>query len=190
FLESGNHSDWWQKAGMKLAPASFFYQNELNIARLNQEFLLPLVDAQNRTVSPEQVRRNNQAITNELNHFSPYKILAKMAFPAVNKLVIKYAREQSVVDLARVAFALERYRLAHGDYPESLEALSPHFMGKTPNDIVGGKPLIYRRTSDSQFILYSIGWNERDDGGVTGHYKESTVPDYTKGDLVWRYPQK
>ena len=65
-----------------------------------------------------------------------------------------------------MAIALERYRLAHGEYPESLDALAPQFMEKIPHDIINGQPLHYRRTSDGQFVLYSVGWNETDDGGV------------------------
>jgi hypothetical protein len=113
--------------------------------------------------------------------------------------VKKFACAQSSVDLARVAIALERYRLAHGEYPESLDSLAPQFMEKVPHDIIGGQPsqdsgsasqpLHYRRTSDGQFVLYSIGWNERDDGGVVGLTKGGTA-DINQGDWVWRYPQK
>ena len=65
-----------------------------------------------------------------------------------------------------MAIALERYRLAHGEYPDSLDALAPQFIAKVPHDVIGGQPLHYRRTSDGQFVLYSVGWNETDDGGV------------------------
>ena len=77
-----------------------------------------------------------------------------------------FAYAQASVDLARMAIALERYRLAHGEYPESLDALAPQFMEKVPHDVIGGRPLHYRRTDDGQFVLYSVGWNETDDGGV------------------------
>ena len=70
-----------------------------------------------------------------------------------------------------MAIALERYRLAHGEYPESLDVLAPQFMAKLPHDIINGQPLHYRRTSDGQFVLYSVGWNETDDGGVVGFTK-------------------
>ncbi len=60
--------------------------------------------------------------------------------------VKKFAYAQSSVDLARTAIALERYRLAHGDYPESLDALAPQFIEKVPHDVIGGGPLHYRRT--------------------------------------------
>jgi hypothetical protein len=88
------------------------------------------------------------------------------------------ARNQTLANEAFVACGLERYRLAHGQYPETLEALVPQFAEKLPHDIIGGQPLKYRRTADSQFVLYSVGWNETDDGGVPG----KTIPE---GDWVW-----
>ena len=48
---------------------------------------------------------------------------------------------------------LERHRLA----PKSIAPL--------PSDVVNGQPLKYRRTDESSFILYSVGWNETDEGG-------------------------
>jgi len=98
---------------------------------------------------------------------------------------------QTFANLARVAIALERYRLANGDYPDSLDAIAGQFPNGIPHDVIGGKPLNYRRTSDGQFVLYSVGWNERDDGGVVGFTTGKTpVVDINKGDWVWRYPSK
>jgi hypothetical protein len=99
------------------------------------------------------------------------------------------------VDLARTAIALERYRFARGEYPESLDALSPQFITKLPHDVINGQPLYYRRDPASpgsgaaggQFVLYSVGWNETDDGGQVGLTKNGNV-DVKTGDWVWRYP--
>jgi len=55
-----------------------------------------------------------------------------------------------------IACALERYQLAHGDYPETLDALVPQFIESIPNDVIGGKPPHYRRTEASTYLLYSI----------------------------------
>lgn len=82
--------------------------------------------------------------------------------------------------------ALERYRLANGEFPETLESLAPRYIDRAPNDVIGGQPYKYRRTKDGQFMLYSVGWNEKDDGGVPG----KTLFDQTQGDWVWSYPDK
>jgi hypothetical protein len=99
--------------------------------------------------------------------------------------------------LARAAIALERYRLAHGEYPDALDTLVPQFIAKLPHDVINGQPLHYRHDPPSpgsgaasgQFVLYSVGWNETDDGGEVGLTKNGNV-DINPGDWVWRYPSK
>ena len=72
-------------------------------------------------------------------------LLEKLLLPALGNAAKKFAYAQTSVDLARIAIALERYRLAHGEYPESLDALAPQFIAKLPHDIINGQPLHYRR---------------------------------------------
>jgi hypothetical protein len=45
------------------------------------------------------------------------------------------------VDQARIACALERYRLANGKYPAALADLIPRFLDKIPADVITGKPM-------------------------------------------------
>jgi len=93
---------------------------------------------------------------------------------------------QTCANQAAVACALERYRLANGQFPETLDALAPRFIVRVPNDVIGGQTYKYRRTDDRQFILYSVGWDEKDDGGVPG----KALFDLEHGDWVWAYPAK
>jgi hypothetical protein len=174
---------------LTLMPSAYFYQNELAFAQLNQQWLLPLVDTNSRIVSPVTLQSAENSIQNELKHYSLYKVQALMSFMSNDKAVEKFAVTQSSVDLARVACALERYRLAHGEYPETLDALAPQFIEKMPHDIMNGQPLHYRRTDDGNFILYSVGWNETDDGGQIV-FKKGGLVDREKGDWVWQYPLK
>lgn len=172
----------------RFMPSAYFYQNELAFARLHEQFILPLVDLTNRIVAPAALSHAEAAEIAQRKHaFAPYKAQALMLFPAISKSVIKFAIIQGQVDLAHVGCALERYRLAHGNYPESLDALAPQFIAKIPHDIINGQPLHYRRTDDGKFVLYSVGWNETDDGGVVALRKTGT-PDSEKGDWVWQYP--
>jgi hypothetical protein len=148
---------------------------------------LPLVDTNSRIVSPAALQRAENSVQAERKHYSPYKIQALMLFPVISRAVEKFAAIQSSVDLARLVCALERYRLAHGEYPETLDALAPQFIAKVPHDIINGQPLHYRREANGHFILYSVGWNEMDDGGQVVFAKGGSV-DREKGDWVWQYP--
>ena len=174
---------------LRFMPSAYFYQNELAFARMQQQWLLPLVDTNSRIVSPAALQRAENSVHAEQKHYSPYKVQALMLFPAIGRAVEKFAAIQSSIDLARIACALERYRLAHGEYPETLDALMPQFIEKLPHDIIGGQPLHYRRTADGKFLLYSIGWNETDDGGQVALKKDGSE-DREKGDCVWQYPMK
>ena len=175
-----------------LIPTGWFYQNRLNCARMMVEFYIPLADVNQQTVSPAAVRRADGIMAAETRkRTTPYNILEKLLLPALGNAVKHFAYAQASVDLARTAIALERYRLTHGGYPDSLNALAPQFVEKVSHDIIGGGTLHYRRTDDGQFVLYSVGWNERDDGGVVVFNKGSTqAVNRDEGDWVWRYPAR
>jgi hypothetical protein len=184
-----------------LIPSGWFYQNMLHADRFVEDYCLPSADVSRRTVSPAMVRRAETAIEAETRRSDPYNIFARVFLPGKAASVGIFAYGQSGVDLARTAIALERYRLAHSEYPETLDALAPQFIAAVPHDVIGGQPLKYRREAGGQFVLYSIGWNETDDGGVvvfkkgskSGENREEgpkSDVDRDQGDWVWRYPQK
>lgn len=174
---------------LRWAPSAFFYQTELAFAQMHQQFIVPLVDLTNRVVAPAALRQALAAVQSQMKHYSYYKVQARMVFSAIASSVNKFARIQSQLDLARVACALERFRLAHGSYPATLDALAPQFIAQLPHDLINGQPLHYRRTDDGKFVLYSIGWDEKDDGGQIFLTKGGSV-DQKKGDWVWQYPQR
>jgi len=92
---------------------------------------------------------------------------------------------QALVNEGQIACALERYRLTHQQYPETLDALVPSYIERLPGDFINGEPLKYRRAEDGNFLLYSVGWNETDDGGKA--VADPAHPESLKeGDWVWR----
>jgi len=176
------------RAAFRLIPAGWFDQNKLSLCRLHEKYLLPLVNDQDRRViSPATIQQANSAINRR--SVSPYNLFSRMLLPALGGIAEKSARGQNSVDLARIACALERYRLAKGQFPDALEALAPKFIEKLPHDVINGQSLKYRRTDDGQFVLYSVGWNEADDGGKVGLTKKGNW-DAKQGDWVWCYPAK
>lgn len=174
---------------LKWMPAAYFYQNELNFSKMDDQIISSLVDVTNQIVLPAALNQMQASVNAQLKHWSPYKIQALMTAPAIAAAIKKFALIQAQVNLARVACALERYRLAHDDYPETLDALAPQFITKLPHDIINGQPLHYRREADGRFVLYSVGWNGTDDGGQVVLRKGGSV-DQNQGDWVWQYPTK
>lgn len=181
-----------------LIPQGWFYQNQLVCGRALLEYYLPPVDVTQAMVFPAKADAADAAVEQETKHLTPYNALEPFFIPIGGRFlpsfgdaILRFTHEQTAVNLARVAMALERYRLAHGEYPQSLETLAPAYLDKVPHDIIGGQPLHYRRTTDGQFVLYSVGWNETDDGGVVVLGKNSTSEvNLRQGDWVWRYPEK
>ena len=186
-----NWDDYWRASLYHLAPSGWFYQNQMNCARMVMEYSLPVVDANGHAVSLELSRRADVALKGDREHWTFRNILESMLLPATSAIERRFTYAQATTDLARTAIALERCRLAHGEYPETLAALAPQFIAQLPHDVIGGQPLKYHRTDDGRFVLYSIGWNEKDDGGaVIFRKKPSTAVDTEKGDWVWQYPMK
>jgi hypothetical protein len=174
------------KAAYLLIPNSVFYQNELAFALAYQDWILPVVDLEQHIVSPKKAELTASNIYEERVHWSPNNVLVSMMLPAIQAAVKKYAYAQSTVDMARVACALERFRLAQGNYPETLDALQPRFIDALPHDVIGGQPLKYHRLDNEQFALYSVGWNGKDDGGAVVFRTSAKLSiDLEKGDWVW-----
>jgi hypothetical protein len=127
-----------------------------------------------------------------INAFSPADGILRPADISQGSAWWKRAQEaapgmlwtQTMVNEGRIACALERYRLAHGQYPETPDDLVPQYLDRLPRDIINGAPLKYGRTADGSFLLYSVGWNETDDGGkaVSNPARPSTL---LLGDWVW-----
>lgn len=74
-------------------------------------------------------------------------------------------RVQMESDLCIMTLSLRRYRIDHGRYPESLSLLVPKSVPETPVDLADGQPLRYRLDESGDYLLYSVGEDQQDDGG-------------------------
>lgn len=181
----GNGDGKMLSSARRFVPDGWFYQNQLTLNRLFQERFLPVVDATKHRVYPQLTREIDDVP--ELKNRGIYNVFARLLVPALSKTAAKFANGQTTVDLATVACALERHRLAHGQYPEQLDLLVPRFIAKIPTDVITGELLKYRREPDGTLVLYSVGWNETDDGGEVHVRRGGEAPDSNEGDWVWRY---
>jgi hypothetical protein len=161
----------------KLLPG-WMDQNLIYESREFQE-IISCTDAKMQRVDVPRALREEERLQKEKR--SPYNFLAKLFILQFTQPFQRFAMAQVWANEAIVACEIERYRLAHGRLPASLEELH---MAAMPHDVINGEPLHYRVTDPDNYILYSVGWNGTDDGGQIAATENGSV-DFTKGDWVW-----
>ncbi len=78
----------------RFMPSAYFYGNELAFAQMHQQFIVPLVDLTNRIVPPGRLASPASCRQGAgMKHYSPYKVQARMAFPAIAKAVIEICHD-------------------------------------------------------------------------------------------------
>ncbi len=88
-----------------------------------------------------------------------------LLFPAIARASNMADRAAMRRDGVLVALALELYHRHHGAWPQTLSDLTPNYLPAVPMDRFDGHPLRYL-VREGQPIVYSIGINLEDDGGV------------------------
>jgi len=176
------------RRAIRFWPSALIYRNRINLACAYQTVLMAQLDPSTASVrltpDPEDL-----ALRRQFASTSPYNLFTPQLLLAVEKSLDKAAVRQVTVALARVACALERYRLANDGYPQRLGELTPRFITELPVDPVDGGSLRYRHEPPGHFVLYSVGLNGRDDGGQPARPAESSDRRRADDDdIVWTSP--
>jgi hypothetical protein len=90
------------------------------------------------------------------------------------------------IAVLRAEIAVYRFRAAHQRLPSTLSELFPQFVPTVPIDPFGGRanaPLRYKLKPDGSFLLYSLGPDLIDNGGVPGKHSRSVPGDIVAGKL-------
>jgi hypothetical protein len=178
----------WAGRAFYVVPKGWFYQGDILMSKADEAGSSVLSGNMGPIISPDSVLQASNAM---MVAYSKFGFLGRLLAPNLGAYAKRTAFAQESVDLARIAIALERYRLKQGAYPGSLDALAPAFMQEVPADIINGESLNYHLTPDGRFVLYSVGWNGKDDGGIAskGNSNEAGI-DINRGDWVWQYPKQ
>jgi hypothetical protein len=115
-------------------------------------------------------------------------IYVVLMLPATSAVCAAEDRANTQRTLTKLAAAIAIYRAAHGECPDSLQALVPDILDKVPADLYHENAFEYRRTNDG-YLLYSRGPNGRDDRGHDA--KESQAIDIPPDadDIAIRFPR-
>jgi len=194
-MEEDKKVESWAREADKAfqkCPRDWFDAEQQNYNRVCEERLLKGYDIAAKRVYPRVVDENMHQMEKTLGGkgtwVKDHLAFARAFLPALGRVHFKLAGAQGSADLASIACALERHRLATGKYPQGLAELAPRFLKQVPHDLITGEPLHYQLTDDGQFLLYSVGWNETDDNGELAFLASGRGPEKKEGDWVWRYP--
>ena len=105
-------------------------------------------------------------------------LLTRILIPAMARVEVIHARMMAELRITQTGLALLRHREERGAFPESLDVLSLEALG---DPFLEG-PLRHRPETDG-FVLYSVGIDQKDNGGNPKKPEQKT--DY---DIVWRFP--
>jgi len=88
--------------------------------------------------------------------------LSQVTMPALAGPATRIAATQTILRSLATASAVERYRMAHGRLPATLEDLVPSFLPSVSMDPLTGKPLCYKPSETGSFLIYGTGWDQTD----------------------------
>lgn len=111
-------------------------------ARFYLDSMVTMIDYQ-AVPRPERLRRFGASPARPSAR--PWHVVAEMLLPNLLNAIDRADLWEARFAVARVGLALERHRLARGEYPASLDALVPEFLAALPSDPFTGAPPEYRR---------------------------------------------
>ena len=111
-----------------------------------------------------------------------YAIITGSIVPVFQRANVERYKCEAEIACGRVFLALQAYGAKFGRYPQSLAELKTGIDWKLPADPFTGKNLIYK-PGQKGFILYSVGPDQKDDGGMNLQSGGQTIP---HGDIVWK----
>ncbi len=158
-LGPGTVWPWWLFHGWS-------QQNKVVYCQRVQDTVLARISLTRDRVFPGPHTAPNAAREPRAKFYSPYEWVARVSLTWVDKMLDGLGSTAERLNLSTVAWALERYQLRHGKYPATLAELVPFYLAAEPTGIVNGLPLRFSTQPPSEPLIYSAGWNAKDDGGA------------------------
>lgn len=168
---------WWEKLGLWVIRPLVKRDMRHSLPRL--EFL----EAQAK-LRYHQSRDALRARDRRLHEGPWYAFVSKFMFGNSEASFLKVAQIEAILLASRTGLACRLFKGRTGRYPDRLDELVPGLLTEVPVDPFTGKPLVYRREGEG-FVVYSLGSNEKDDGGRSTYMITQLVMD-KDDDWSWR----
>ncbi len=115
-------------------------------------------------------------IKDDVDNLPFISLFTQLLLPEFTRVQDAQALQESQLDLLQIGLVLESHYARTGEYPETLDVVDGAIPGGLPVDPFTGDAYTYENQG-ATFLLYGVGRNLTDDGGVH---------DRKEGDIVWR----
>ncbi len=137
--------------------------------------------------TPGRIRAESIDVKEQGMQIVKGNILLGILTPAFGKINELSHRGRTEVRATLTILSLLRHKKDKGFFPEELgELIAAGYLKEPPMDPYSDKPLVYKRTDDG-FILYSIGADFDDDGGLKSKWGEDQP--HGGDQLFWPAPK-
>ena len=159
------------KSGCK-TPEEFFEKQEISFLEMASDMIL-------LTKRPYwKAKGKFKEIENTIQKLPDWHYAKIGMFSTISSAYAREAKLDARLGAAEIGIANRIYKKKYGDYVDSLSQLTPKILPSLPLDPFSGENYIYKK-KDKGFIVYSVGENLKDDGGLRRKRREK------KYDILW-----
>ena len=150
------------RATWAIWPAGWFNEDKVGYIGTIQRYIDAVKQPKElpSTLAEIEAARAGSSVWNKILNPLSYQTM-----PAIMGAAKRIAATQTILRSLAAACAVERYRMAHGRLPATLEDLVPAFLPSIPTDPLTGKPLCYKPSEGSSYLIYGTGWDQTDNAG-------------------------
>jgi hypothetical protein len=155
----------WYMPAVALGAGMIHVGRNETLAKTNE--LWNYISADMKKTPYERQFKGNSCINTFLSTLPKYRYFLVHTTPVFWHRADAVFQARAEYEATIAIFALKRWQLEKGEYPENLdELINACYLKQAPMDPYSDKPLVYRRNDQSGFRLYSVGQNFKDDDGV------------------------
>lgn len=112
-----------------------------------------------------------------------------LLLPALDKVIERYYQHRQLTSAFEAMLAIEAFRASQGTLPSAIVSLELTYLPATPRDLMDPGQALKYQIHGNRYVLYSVGSDGNDDGGVRPETSNATYPLREEQRFHLRYPR-
>lgn len=122
-------------------------------------------EVESASLSPYfKIKEFRESLSQDMESIPWYFYISRNLFSNFGSSWLKEAILEAVMGTGQIGIACKIFKTKEGRFPEKISELVPDILAEEPVDPFTGDPFIFKLHEEG-YIVYSVGSNEKDDGG-------------------------